>query len=167
VDVESIVSRLDEDLATAEAQLRAALGRVEEAQARVRELQQLRDGFVGTVERYGKAIVAGEAPPSSETEVAEDATGPHPWSALSQADAVLAALAEIGRPAATAEVYEKLAKAGRSEDTEKVRGTLGYLYRRAKKVDRMGRGLWELPGDQGLPTGELPMSRNGSGEVST
>ncbi len=162
MDVEAIVRRVDEDLATAEAQLRAALGRVEEAQKRVSELTQLRDGFVRTIERYGEVTPTGEAEASAPAESPGGEPVPHPWLALGQTDAVLAALAEIGRPATTTEIYDRLVKAGRTEGPEQVRSAVGYLHRRAKKVDRMARGLWELPGGSDSPAAtEVPSSSNG------
>ncbi|HEY1914381.1 MAG TPA: hypothetical protein VGH27_02285 [Streptosporangiaceae bacterium] len=62
----------------------------------------------------------------------------------SLADACLAVLADFGRAATTTEVVAKLAEAGRVVRPELVRSSLGYLERRAGKVKRVGRALWEL-----------------------
>jgi hypothetical protein len=167
VDVESIVHHLDEDLAAAEAQLRALLGRVEEAQARVSELTQLRDGFVRTIERYGDVAPAREPDAAEPAELPETVSAqaePHPWLAMSLSDAVEAALREIGRPAARGEVHTRLTKVGRTENAEQVRNTLGYLHRRAHRIDRVARGLWEVPrGGGGSVSAHATPNHNGSG----
>lgn len=144
MDVEEIIRRADEDLVTAEAQLRAARDRVEEAQRRVDELHELRRGFALAIERYGDA-----APPAgAEVSAPAESPGGEPalrsWQELSLAEACLAALAEFGRPATTSEIHSKLAEAGRSVKSEQLRSSLGYLERRAKRIKRAGRALWDL-----------------------
>ena len=160
VDVEAITRRFDEDLADAEAELRAAQDRVAQAQQRVDELQELRSGFTRAIERYGEAAIsAGEevTAPGEEVTAPADApkrrsrrsrskAAPRPSAELSLADAGLAALAEFGRPATTDEIYRAMVESGRQVRVGQVRSSLGYLERRAKRVKRVGRALWELQG---------------------
>jgi hypothetical protein len=152
VDVEAIIQRADEDIADAEAQVRAEIGRLQEAQQRVtdaekrlEELRQLKQGFLQTIERYGKLPTSADTPEHQPVESPGSEQVPHPWLGLTQADAVLAAMAEIGRPATTGEIHDKLKKSGRPEDAEQIRSTVGYLYRRTHRIMRVSRGLWELP----------------------
>jgi hypothetical protein len=142
--MERIIKRVDADLASAEAVLRAAQGRVVEAQSRVDQLLRVREGLSFAVEHYGAPPSTVDASPS--VPVGKDAgTDTHPWLRLSQMDACLAALADFGRPASTSEIHKKLVQAGRPEKPEQVRNAVGYLFRRAKRINRVGRGLWELP----------------------
>ena len=152
MDVEAIIERADEDIAAAEAQVRAEVGRLEEANQRLREaeerlgeLRQLKQGFLQAIERYGSQASPLNTPDPELAQSTQNGTAPHPLLASTQVDAVLAALKEIGRPASTAEIYEKLKEAGRPEDAEQVRSTVGYLNRRANRLRRVSRGLWELP----------------------
>jgi hypothetical protein len=158
VDVEAIIQRADEDIAAAEARLRAEEGRlheveqrVEEARKHIEELRQLRQGFVLAIERYGQPAPEPDAREAAPTENPPSEPEPHPWRAMSQSDAVIAALTEIGRPATTAEIYERLVSAGRAEGSEQIRSTVGYLNRRARRIMRVDRGLWELPPSSGAP----------------
>jgi hypothetical protein len=43
----------------------------------------------------------------------------------------------------TNEIRDKLAESGRPVSAERVRASLGYLERRARKIKRVGRALWE------------------------
>jgi hypothetical protein len=146
VDVEAIMRRVDEDLAEAQAHLRAAQGRVD-------ELTTLRDGFRMAVQRYAPAAakavsisdVAGPVTDSVRVEV-------RPRVNLGQA--VEKTLEEFGRPASTREVYEQVGRMGRAETYEQVRSSLHYLESRQHRVAKAGRGLWELP----VPVG---VSQNG------
>ena len=152
VDVEAITRRFDEDLADAEAELRAAQDCVAQAQQRVEELQDLRRGFTRAIERYGEAAVAaGEevtAPaeaPKRRSRRSRTKAAPQPSAEPSLADACLAVLAEVGRPATTDEIYRALVESGRQVKVDQVRSSLGYLGR-AKRIKRVGRALWELQG---------------------
>lgn len=156
MDVEAIIHRVDEDIATQQGRVRAAAGRAQEAQRafaeeeeRLTELEQIKKGFVLTIERYSDAIPPADAGGPAPAESPMSEPEPHPWQALTQAEAVIEALAEIGRPATTAEIYEKITGAGRPEGAEQIRSTIGYLNRRAHKINRVDRGLWELPGEAG------------------
>ena len=166
MDVEAIARRVDEDLGAAEERFRAAQEKVAEAQQRVDELRALRDNFALAVERYGDATSA------ADTETAEDTKGgrgqraprrtrervtrprrsasaepaPSAEGEESLADACLAALLSFGRAATTNEIRDKLAESGRSIPVERIRSSLGYLERRAGKIKRVGRALWEPQG---------------------
>jgi hypothetical protein len=136
VDVESILKKVEEDLQAAEAQLRAAQGRVD-------ELRNVRDGLRLAVERYGQpALFPGDHGRDAVRTIIDE------WVAMSQSEATLAALRDIGRPATTREVYERMAGAGRPENHEQVRSALNYLKRRevARRIDR---GLWEEAPERG------------------
>jgi hypothetical protein len=86
---------------------------------------------------------------------------PNPWIAISRVNAVLATMAEIGRPASTSEIHDKLKKAGRPENAEQIRNTLGYLYRRTKRIIRVDQGLWELPASAEAAAVQSAASGNG------
>ena len=153
VDVKAITRRFDEDLADAEAEVRAAQDRVAQAQQRVDELQELRRGFTLAIERYGEAAIpAGEevtAPaeaPKRRSRRSRSKAAPQTSAEPSLADAGLAVLAEFGRPATTDEVYRALVESGRQVKVEQVRSSLGYLEQSAKRIKRVGRALWELQG---------------------
>jgi hypothetical protein len=134
VDVNEIMRRVDEDLAAAEAQLRAAQGRVD-------ELATVRDGLRLAVQRYGS--VESNGPWQRLTESVERGTT-RPFSEITQMEACLRILTELGRPATTQEVLDKLRSHGRPENYEQVRGALAYLLRK-KRIKRVGPGLWESP----------------------
>ncbi len=166
MDVQAIARRVDEDLVTAEERLRAAQDKVAEAQQHVDELRALRDNFTLAVERYGDTVSSAaaetrrdarsgkghQAPRARRERVtraprrasAESAPGPDGEQSL--ADACLAALVSFGRAATTNEIREKLADSGRPVPVERIRSSLGYLERRAQKIKRVGRALWEPQG---------------------
>ena len=166
MDVQAIARRVEEDLAAAEEQLRAAQETAAETQRRVDELRALRDSFTLAVERYGEAAPVAEtgpdegagrgrrqrAPRRSRERVtppkpsASTEPAPSPEGEQSLADATLAALLSFGRAATTNEVRDKLAESGRSVPVERMRSSLGYLERRAQKIKRVGRALWEPQG---------------------
>lgn len=77
---------------------------------------------------------------------AETTTAPSPDGEPSLADAVLAVVTSFGRAATTNEIRDKLAESGRSIPVERIRSSLGYLERRAQKIKRVGRALWEPQG---------------------
>lgn len=137
VDVESIMQRVEEDLAEAQAQLRAAQGRVD-------ELVILRDGFSMAVQRYAPrnaAAVTAEILDELASPVANVSVRPR----ISLGQAVQKALEDLGRPASTREVFDQVKRLGRSENYEQVRASLHYLHSRQHRVGKAGRGLWELP----------------------
>lgn len=132
MDVDELIKRASADLEEAEAQLRAAEGRVA-------ELRTIRDGLRFAVQRYGDTKAAPVAAPEPAAAVRSAATDE-----VSQTGLVFNALASIGRPAKTKEVHTKVLTAGRDYTFEQVRGALGYLLRK-KRIKRVGTALWEIP----------------------
>lgn len=147
VEVEEIIRRADADLEEAEAQLRAAMGRVN-------ELRTIRDGLRYALQRYG--TLRGTAVSESVAEAQAIGPGDQAIGHLegSQTDQVFETLAAFGRPAKTQEVFEKLQAAGAGYTFEQVRNALGYLVRK-KKIKRVGRALWE-PSESTPPTDFAP-----------
>jgi len=164
VDIEAIMRRVEADLETAQASLRAAQGRVN-------ELLTVREGLRLAVERYSDELTASgptsltESPASEEQERTETLTlvpavtgvgtpGAAPsinpstsngaGSALPfrQADACMILLEQAGRPLTTREVFERMQKAGRPENHEQVRSALTYL-KRVRRIRRVGHE-WEI-----------------------
>jgi hypothetical protein len=169
VDVQALARRVDDDLAAALERLRAAQDKVVEAQQQLDELQALRDSFALAVERYGETATGAKAAAgarrgrgqraprrrvgrsarprrSTAGAPAQAARTPSPDGEPSLADATLAALVSFGRSATTNEVRDKLAESGRPVPVEHIRSSLGYLERRAGKIKRVGRALWEPQG---------------------
>jgi len=165
VDVQAIARRVEEDLAAAEEELHAAQEKVVETQRRVNELHALRDSFALAVERYGDTAPAdteatesakvgrtqrAARPPRERVKRPRRSTSPEPAPGpegeQSLADACLAALVSFRRVATTNEVRDKLAESGRPVPVERVRSSLGYLERRAGKIKRVGRAVWEPQG---------------------
>lgn len=135
MELEESLTLLCADLEAAEAELRAAQGRVT-------ELSAARAGLEFTMRRYGKAPVGVRptAATASPVNAGQPVTEPP-----SQADLCMEALRDFGRPASTQEIREKLDSAGHAYAYEQVRGALGYLHRRKKKIERVGSNLWKLP----------------------
>lgn len=145
VDLETVLARIQADRAEAEAQLRVIQGRLD-------ELTSMEAGVQVAVSASRKY-----APAALQATHHEDRTPTQErrWATLTNMDAAVAALAEIGRPASTREVYEKLRSAGRPEDFEQVRAAFGYLKRK-KKIERASAGLWQPPMVTGTRDADVP-----------
>ncbi len=171
MDVQALARRVEDDLAAAQEQLRAAEDKVAEAQQQVDELRALRDSFALAVERYGRTASPADAAVSGGAKLgrsqraprgkrksatrtrrstaganAEPASVPGADGEPTLANACLAALVSFGRAATTNEIRDKLAESGRPVPAERIRSSLGYLERRAQKIKRVGRALWEPQG---------------------
>jgi hypothetical protein len=136
MEVDELIRRATADLEEAEAQLRAAEGRV-------MELRTIRDGLRFAVQRYGNMPVLGTAPTTSESS-ADSARLRDGETEISQTDRVFNTLEGIGRPAKSHEVHAKVQAAGYDYSFEQVRSALGYLLRK-KRIKRVGKALWEVP----------------------
>jgi hypothetical protein len=156
MDLEEALQRASVELEEAEAQLRAT-------EARVKELQTIRDGLRFALARYGKRLVhdsdqivgreqemvAGK--PGQDAEMESPRVQGVPLASQvegsSQADRTFGALRELGGKAATHEVRGKLVAAGYSYSQEQVRSALTYLMR-MDRIKRIAPGMWEIPGRQ-------------------
>ena len=163
MDLEDMLSRVTAELDAAEAELVAATKRRE-------ELRTIQQGIKLAMARYGGAVAtptpsAGDTTPPSGSDggganVLHD-TAPashvhaavnHVKSERNQSDRCVETLREIGRPASTVEVRERLRQRGYEYDAEQIRSTLHYL-RRKERVIRTAPGVWAVPDDAAAGNG--------------
>jgi hypothetical protein len=134
MDIEAVLRKVDEDLAQAQAELRAAQGRVA-------ELENVRTGLKVAIDRYG-LLQAAPDEGRAEVEHAGVADERDFYLAGNRMDMILDIVNRAGRPISTEEVTRRFKSMGRAETNEQIRSTLGYL-KRVDKIERVGRGLWE------------------------
>jgi hypothetical protein len=149
--------RVEEDLEVAEAELRAAEGRVQ-------ELRTVREGLRIAQERYSDKITGPSA--AVPLKASGDAAQPAPVSVklngdtdvriagFRLVDATMHVLRTVNRPLTTREVYDRMQHAGRHENYEQVRNSLNYL-KRVERVKRAGQN-WELSGAPAVSTAGAP-----------
>jgi hypothetical protein len=151
MDLDDMLSRADNELAAAEAELEAA-------QQRVAELRTIQQGVRLALQRYGRGSTVVHVPAAEQTTPGDDATakatsrtpqgirqaGSHPKSEVNQSDLCIETLQEFARPASSAEVRERLRQRGHEYDPEQIRATFAYLLRK-ERVVRVSPGVWALP----------------------
>lgn len=122
MDIDQILANVEKDIADAE--------------ARVTELHQIRQGLTYAKERYGDIGVAARPSVLNMQPIDE-------WHLLATKDVVIMALRELGAPAETRQVHEALAAHGRDERYEAVRASLNYSKRKGDVVS-LRPGLWAI-----------------------
>ena len=159
MDIGDVLTQVERDLETAEAEL-------QRAEARASEIRQIRHGLLLARERYDPAGVAEPLVVAA----AGDNVKPDPldgdhvmsgWQLLPLKDVVVTALREIGAAAETREVHDVVTSHKRDEKYESVRASLNYL-KRLEKVISLRPGLWALVDPVDTPDPELPAD-NGAG----
>lgn len=141
VDLEAVLARIRADRVKAENQIRTAQSRLDE----LASMEAHVTAAMRAAEEYGQGIQATERAdrrPVPETN----------WASLTNKEAALKALNEIGRPASTREIYNKLRSVGRTEVFDQVRAALGDLKRRGQ-LTKASRELWQPPSPMKTRTG--------------
>ena len=133
-----MLRRATADLERSEQEYRQMQQRLEDSRSRVEELRAMRDGARKLVERYGDDKSADEGSDLGELARLGVITE------VSQTDLCEKELRELGRPATTREMHERLIAAGYTFDFEQVRSALGYLKRK-NRVERVGPATWQSP----------------------
>jgi len=157
VDIGEVLTQVERDLATAEAEL-------QRAEARAGEIRQIRHGLLLAQERYDPAGVAEPVVASTDDDVKPGSLNGNvtsAWQLLPLKDVVVTALREIGAAAETREVHDVVTSHMRDEKYESVRASLNYL-KRLEKVVSLRPGLWALADPVDTPDPELPAD-NGAG----
>jgi len=170
LDVEAALQEVRSDLNAAEERLSAA-------QAQVAELREASRGLEYALRKYGSQRQARPITPAPPTEVPEG--GPRPavdvaWLVLTREAASLRALTELGHPADTAQIADKLASVGLTVERRAVKGYMNSLKRKGL-ITSARPGLWDLPANSNLLDGERetdaandsgPAEEAGPGEAS-
>jgi hypothetical protein len=133
-----MLGRATADLEQSEREYRLIQQRLEDARSRVEELRAMRDGARMLLERYGD-----DKPPDGGSDLGE-LSSLSVITEVSQTDLCEKELRELGRPATTREIHERLSAAGYKFNFEQVRSALGYLKRK-DRVERAGPATWQFP----------------------
>jgi hypothetical protein len=139
MDLDEMIDRAAAEFAVAEAQFRAA-------QARMKELETIRDGLTLAKQRYGPTQASAPA----VTAEAEGGSTPQVDSEVAQTDLVLGAMEGFDGHASVGDIRDRLAATGHELTRDQVRNALGYLLRK-KRVVRPAAGQWLLPSKDFTP----------------